>query len=123
MYWGKILGAMLGFALGHGLWGAVLGVVVGHWADVRLFAKQKSNRTASGGSGTAAADDPYKILGVARTASLPAIKAAWLRKTREHHPDMLMAKGVSEDRVAAATKKMASINAAYDRIRNEREKK
>jgi DnaJ like chaperone protein len=64
--------------------------------------------------------DPYAVLGVARGAPFSEIKAAWRRLTREHHPDTLMAKGVPEDHIEFATKKMASINAAYDRIRNER---
>lgn len=41
MVWGKIIGALIGFALGHGLMGAVIGVVVGHWVDVRVFGKNK----------------------------------------------------------------------------------
>lgn len=247
MYWGKIIGAMLGFALGHGLLGAVLGVVVGHWVDLRLLAAKRRGR--KGGPLSAKADsaerqrvfstsvvnlaaklakvdgvvvreevdafkaefvippaqragiaalydeakrdakgfeihaqrlaevfsgeptvragileslhrialadgplkseeqiflhrvatifgfaerpfaaryadvgeaDPYTVLGITRGASLSEVKAAWRRLTREHHPDTLMAKGESGDHIAFATKKMAAINAAYDRIRSER---
>lgn len=246
MYWGKIIGALAGFALGHGLLGAVLGVVAGHWVDVRLFGKRRGRkrppmsaraRTAerqrvfstcvvslaaklakvdgvvlreevdafkaefiippAQRAGIAALyddakrdtrgyeiyaqrlaqtffdepsvlkdilnslhrialvdgplkpeertfldkvagifgfsdrpfaeryaelseSDPYSVLGVARGAPASEIKAAWRRLTREHHPDTLMAKGMPADHIEFATRKMADINAAYDRIRNER---
>ena len=67
-----------------------------------------------------AGGDPYAVLGVARDAPTEEIKAAWRRLTREHHPDTLTAKGLSQDYVAMATRKMAEINAAWDRIRAER---
>lgn len=246
MYWGKIIGALAGFVLGHGLLGAVLGAIVGHWADVRLLPRLRG--AVNGGvaaragraerqrifstsvvtlaaklakvdgvvlreevdafkaefiippgqrSGIAAiyddakrdargfeihaqrlagtfadepatlkeileslhrialadgslkpeeraflakvaaifgfaghsfaerhADmsegDPYSVLGVTREAPSAEIKAAWRRLTREHHPDTLMAKGVPADHIEFATRRMATINAAYDRIRSER---
>jgi len=63
---------------------------------------------------------PYIVLGLAPSASMKEVKAAWLRLTREHHPDTLIAKGVPPDYVDLATRKMAEINAAYDKIRQER---
>jgi DnaJ like chaperone protein len=64
--------------------------------------------------------DPYSVLGVARAAPMTEIKAAWRRLTREHHPDTLMAKGMPPEYIELATRKMATINAAYDSIRAER---
>lgn len=63
---------------------------------------------------------PYQTLGIAPNASMADVKAAWRKLTREHHPDTLMAKGVPADYVEKATQKMAEINAAYDKIRQER---
>jgi len=63
---------------------------------------------------------PYVVLGVQPSASMSEIKSAWRKLTREHHPDTLIAKGVPPDYVQLATKKMAEINAAYDKIRQER---
>ncbi len=65
-------------------------------------------------------EDPYAVLGVARTASMEEIKSVWRELVRQHHPDTLMAKGLPKDYVELATRKMAAINAAYDRIRAER---
>jgi DnaJ like chaperone protein len=242
MYWGKIIGAVVGFGLGHGFLGAAAGVAVGHWVDLRLAAAKPVDGTvlstqqerqrvfstavvslaaklakidgpvnreevdafkaefiipASQRSGIAAlfdeakryagdyeahaerlarafagesailselldvlhrialADgplsppektflsrvatlfgfpgrgfagrqdgiidaDPYRVLGVSPDAPMTDIKAAWRRLTREHHPDTLMAKGIPADHIDFATRKMASINAAYDRIRAQR---
>ncbi len=64
--------------------------------------------------------DPYEILGVERGMSDAEIKAAWRKLTRENHPDRLVAQGLPKEFVALATEKMATINAAYDRIAKER---
>ena len=64
--------------------------------------------------------DPYHILGVDRQADNEAIRTAYRRLTRENHPDRLMAQGVPPEFVEIANKRMAAINAAYDRIKKER---
>ena len=65
-------------------------------------------------------DDPYRVLGVARSATDAEIRAAWHRLLREHHPDTLVAQGMPEEFVRVATKRVAAINVAYDRIREQR---
>ncbi|MBB4286234.1 TerB family tellurite resistance protein [Roseospira goensis] len=64
--------------------------------------------------------DPYAVLGVSPQASDDEVRAAWRRLSREHHPDVLMAKGMPEEFVAQANETMAAINHAYDRIRERR---
>jgi len=64
--------------------------------------------------------DPYKVLGVARTADNDMIKAAHRSLVRENHPDRLIAQGMPEEFVATANQKLAAINAAWDRIKTER---
>ncbi|HVI50865.1 MAG TPA: TerB family tellurite resistance protein [Candidatus Sulfotelmatobacter sp.] len=71
----------------------------------------------------AANPDDYAVLGVSPQASMSDIKSAWRKLSREHHPDTLMAKGMPQEYIDLATKKMAEINAAYDRIRNKRGEK
>ena len=39
---------------------------------------------------------------------------------REHHPDRLIAKGVPKEFIDVATEKLATINAAWDKIAGER---
>ena len=64
--------------------------------------------------------DPYQLLGVTREASDEAIKSAYRKLVRENHPDQLMAQGVPEEFIEVANRKMAAINAAYERVRRER---
>ncbi len=74
-------------------------------------------RTANLGADKA---DPYAILGVAREASDADLKAAWRKLVRDNHPDKLMAKGVPAEFIEIANEKLATINAAYDKVARER---
>lgn len=73
--------------------------------------------TASDGDpAAAAADDPHAVLGVAPDASPAEIREAHRRLVRSHHPDAILARGLPAERVAAATARIARINAARDRL-------
>jgi DnaJ like chaperone protein len=77
---------------------------------------------ARGGAARVQASEPdaYAELGVARTATDEAVRAAWKQLMRENHPDGLAARGVPPEFVARATEKVARINAAWDRVKRER---
>jgi hypothetical protein len=60
--------------------------------------------------------DPHQVLGVERGAGMAAIKAAWRRLARAHHPDLTATDPAA---VRKATARMAEINAAYDHLRLE----
>ena len=64
--------------------------------------------------------DTYRVLGVPRSAAPQELRAAWKRLMRENHPDSMAARGVSDALIKRATDKVASINAAWDRIKRER---
>ncbi|MGE0116549.1 MAG: TerB family tellurite resistance protein [Dongiaceae bacterium] len=64
--------------------------------------------------------DPYEILGVGRGMTDSEIKLAYRKLVREHHPDRLIAKGVPKEFIDVANEKLATINAAWDRISRER---
>jgi DnaJ like chaperone protein len=65
-------------------------------------------------------DDPYLVLGVAPNVGDDVLKARYRQLVRDHHPDMAMARGVPAEFVELATRKLASINTAYDQIARER---
>ncbi|MEM7441838.1 MAG: molecular chaperone DjiA [Pseudomonadota bacterium] len=65
-------------------------------------------------------EDPYTILGVTRDMDDDALKHAYRELVREHHPDRLVAQGMPAEFVEVADRRLAAINAAYDRIRAER---
>ncbi len=64
--------------------------------------------------------DPYTILGVDRGLDDKALKAAYRSLVREHHPDLLIAKGLPEEFIKVATERLARINEAWDKIAKER---
>ncbi len=58
----------------------------------------------------------YQILGVTPDTPFEDIRAAYRRLVRESHPDVMIARGVPEEAVGLAQKKLADINAAWDDI-------
>ena len=65
-------------------------------------------------------DDPYEVLGLDRAADDAAVKARHRALVSEHHPDRALARGLPQEAVAIASKRLAAINAAYDLITAER---
>lgn len=61
-------------------------------------------------------DDPYLVLGLEAGASPAAVKARHRLLVAENHPDRAIAHGLPPEAVAIATRRLAAINAAYDRI-------
>jgi len=88
-------------------------------ADIFGFSEPDFERIRAGHLGPDQTD-PYGILGVDRQAGNDAIKAAYRKLIRDNHPDRLIAAGMPKEFVDLATEKMATINAAYDRIAEER---
>ncbi|MEL7298984.1 MAG: molecular chaperone DjiA [Pseudomonadota bacterium] len=60
--------------------------------------------------------DPYDVLGLPGGASYEEARARWRELVRETHPDRLMARGVPEEAVKIAEKRMVAINRAWDEI-------
>jgi len=65
--------------------------------------------------------DPYKILGVTREDSDNNIRKKWIKLSKEHHPDYLIAKGMPKEFIKEANKELSSINLAYDKIKKLRD--
>lgn len=65
-------------------------------------------------------DDPYLILGASREMSDAELKQLHRRLVTENHPDREIARGLPEEAVGIATRRLAAINAAWDQIERER---
>lgn len=63
--------------------------------------------------------NPYAVLGVERNAGEREIKQAWRRLMSQHHPDKL-GNDVPDELKRRAEERAREINAAYERIKNER---
>ena len=60
--------------------------------------------------------DPYDVIGVDPTASMDEARAAWRKLVRETHPDQMLARGVPEEAVKLAERRMVAINRAWEEI-------
>jgi len=62
--------------------------------------------------------DPYCVLGVDPTADAETVRQAWRALVREYHPDRLIARGVPEEAMKLAEKRLIQANWAYEEILN-----
>ena len=60
--------------------------------------------------------NPYIVLGCNPDDNLQNIRKKYLKLSKEHHPDLLISKGVPEEVIEESKKKMRSINSAWDQI-------
>lgn len=65
-------------------------------------------------------DDPYLLIGADRNLSDTELKAHYRKLVAQTHPDRQMALGLPVEAVRIATDRLATINAAWDRIEAER---
>ena len=63
-----------------------------------------------------ATPDPYSVLGVRPGQSLSEIRKTWRSLVRESHPDQKISRGVPEEAVRMAEKRMVDINRAWEEI-------
>lgn len=82
--------------------------------DARCFATMRA-RFVEG-----APRDPYDVLGVDRDASIEAVRAAWRQAVMDSHPDAMIARGVPEEAVKLAERRLIAINAAWAEISGKR---
>jgi len=60
--------------------------------------------------------DAYAVLGVDPDTPIQEIRAAWRQAIRDSHPDRMIARGVPEEAVNLATRKLVAINKAWEEI-------
>jgi len=61
--------------------------------------------------------DPYDVLGVTPETPLDEVRKVWQSQVRETHPDALTARGLPEEAVKLAGKRLADLNRAWEEIR------
>lgn len=60
--------------------------------------------------------DPYVVLGIERGRPYSDVRARYIKLVTENHPDRLIGRGMPEEFVAIATRRIAAINAAWESI-------
>lgn len=63
-----------------------------------------------------APQDPYTVLGVTADMEFAEIRATFRKLVRENHPDAMIARGLPEEALQLAQKRMADINRAFEEI-------
>ena len=64
--------------------------------------------------------DYYDLLGVDASYDAKTLKRAYKKGVREHHPDVVMGKGGSEEDIKQATSKLQDINEAYEYLKKQK---
>ena len=64
--------------------------------------------------------DPFSILGVSPGATYEEARQAWKAAVRECHPDRLAARGVPEEAVGMAERRLVDLNRAWEEIASKR---
>ncbi|MEY4695783.1 MAG: hypothetical protein RIT14_211 [Pseudomonadota bacterium] len=60
--------------------------------------------------------DPYDVLGVPVDAPIEAVRQAWKEAVKNSHPDRMIARGVPEEAVKLAERRLIALNAAWEEI-------
>jgi len=60
--------------------------------------------------------NPYIVLESNPDDSLNEIRKRYIKLSKEHHPDLLLSKGVPPEVIEESKKKMRSINSAWDKV-------
>ena len=60
--------------------------------------------------------NPYVVLESKPDDNLTDIRKRYLKLSKEHHPDLLLSKGVPQEVIEESKKKMRAINSAWDQI-------
>ncbi|MDF3414295.1 molecular chaperone DjiA [Sulfitobacter sp. M57] len=63
---------------------------------------------------------PHSVLGIEPDATTDQARAAWRQLVRDNHPDALVARGLPEEAVRMAEKRMIDINRAWETLSGKR---
>ncbi len=115
----NVLEGLFDIARADGAIGAPEGAYLAEVARLFGLSAARFERARAAATGVIECE-PCIILGIDPLATDDQIREAWLRQVKANHPDRLVAEGLPEEAIAVATRKLALINDAYDRLRRER---
>ncbi|WP_194094157.1 molecular chaperone DjiA [Marivivens aquimaris] len=60
--------------------------------------------------------DPYDVLGVTPQTPIADIRKAWRNAVRDNHPDRMLARGVPQEAIKLAERRLIDVNRAWEEI-------
>src|SRR6056297_475411 len=60
--------------------------------------------------------DPFAVLGVSPDAPMDEVRATWRAEVRASHPDQMMARGLPQEAIKMAEKRLIAVNRAWEEI-------
>ncbi len=96
-----------------------IGLLFG-FSEAEVASVRARHFTAGSAGGSSDLASSYKTLGTAAAATDDEVKVAHRALVRKFHPDHLVSKGLPDELLEHATKRLAAINAAYEAIMKHR---
>jgi len=111
-----LLGALFHIAMADGEYHPAEKEFLRQVASIFGFSQADFQRLESTFVNKGDAENPYEILEISDSSSDDEIKKHYRKLIKENHPDMLMAQGLPQEFIDLANERMATFNAAYDKI-------
>ena len=89
--------------------------MIGHIAQIFDLNQSQFNSIRESRKGSDKIN-PYIVLESKPEEDIQTIRKKYLKLSKEHHPDLLISKGVPQEVIEESKKKMRSINSAWDQI-------
>ena len=89
--------------------------MIGHIAQIFGLNQSQFNSIRESRKGSDKIN-PYIVLESKPEEDIQTIRKKYLKLSKEHHPDLLISKGVPQEVIEESKKKMRSINSAWDQI-------
>lgn len=112
----ELLGALFHIALADGQYHPAEKDYLARVANIFGLTQSQFQRLEDTFVSKGDAEDPYTILDISKSASDADLKTHYRKLIRENHPDKLMAQGLPQEFIDLANERMATFNAAYDRV-------
>jgi len=106
-----------------------LGISRAEYAQIEALVAGREHRAGAGAAGGGSSAplarrdrlrDAYRLLGLAPEADETRVKRAYRQLMSQHHPDKLVARGASDEKIRVANQKTQEIREAYELIRRAR---
>ena len=112
----ELLGALFHIAMADGMYHPAEKDYLSRVAAIFGFSQSDFRRLEDTFVNKGEAENPYQILDINESADNDEIKKHYRKLILENHPDKLMAQGLPQEFIDLANERMATFNAAYDKI-------